>query len=92
MIEVRWVLHNPNDGAPAVGAICVGERIYQKLQYRRIVPRTDVDGVLYASTDWTEWIDVPYAGMPNAKFSGTGERSLPGSAGTPGWPAVGSTE
>ena len=65
MIEMRWVWHNLKYGAPPTGAVCIDTdgRLYQKLQYRRIVPCIDAGGHLCPSTDWSEWLDVPHSGV-----------------------------
>lgn len=56
MVEMRWVWHDLKYGPPPSGAICVDNagRLYQKLQYCRIVPYVDASGALCPSANWTE--------------------------------------
>ncbi len=53
MFELRWVYVQ---GMPPQGSICVGENIYQKLQYRVLEGPRD-------ESWWSEWEDVPMAGF-----------------------------
>jgi hypothetical protein len=88
MIEMRWVWHNLEHGAPPTGAVCVDTdgRLFQKLQYRRIVPRVDAGWRLCPSTDWSDWLDVPHSGVMHPNVQGQGRcaalsRSVPCTAG-----------
>jgi hypothetical protein len=55
MIEMRWVWHDLKNGAPPTGSICVGDRSYQKLQYRY----KEQNPILpMAYIPWSEWQDV----------------------------------
>jgi len=60
MIEMRWVYYDLKDGPPPAGSICVGDRLYQKLQYRNGDQKvTSVkDGNFYI-LHGNEWKDVP---------------------------------
>lgn len=53
MVEMRWAMHDFNDGPPPSGSICIGDRLYQKLQYRTQKKFTDY---IY----WGEWKDVKF--------------------------------
>lgn len=69
MIEMRWVWHNLEHGAPPNGSVCVDEdgRLYQKLQFRLLVPCVDAGGHLCPATGWSGWIDVPHSGVMHPK-------------------------
>lgn len=71
MVEFRWVWHDMKEGAPPIGCIFIGDRMYQKLQYRTASIQTTTTGVAgLKRTVWGDWQDVPHAGMPaNAKVS-----------------------
>ena len=62
MIELRWVIHPLTSGAPPIGSICVGDRIYQRLQYRFVQPCIDASGALTPG-EWSDWMFVTF-GMP----------------------------
>lgn len=60
MVEMRWVWHDMKDGAPPIGSVCVGDRLYQRLQYRVIQASVDASGAL-CPHDFGEWKDVPHS-------------------------------
>ncbi len=59
MFELRWVYVQ---GMHPQGSICVGENIFQKLQYRFLMPGVDAGGSFCPSSTWSEWKDVPIGG------------------------------
>lgn len=73
MVEMKWVWHNLEHGAPPIGAVGIDkdERLYQKLQYRVIEPTFTDDG-RWSSDRWSDWKDVPHSGAmnPNANVTG----------------------
>jgi hypothetical protein len=64
MVEIRWVWHSMKSGPPPMGSICVDShsRLFQKLQYRVIVPEFETADSKTALLEWTEWADVPHSG------------------------------
>ena len=74
MIELRWVWHDIQAGGPQIGSVCVGDRLYQKLQYRTKCYVTD-NSRSALSPDvklvWGEWADVPHCVqmIPNVKLT-----------------------
>ena len=58
MFDIRWVYCDLTYG-PQPGAICVGERLYQKLQLK------------IESSD--DWVDVPMCGMEPKKSIAQGK-------------------
>ena len=63
MFELRWVYHNFENGAPPVGCVCVGERVFQKLQMRYSFEAN-------RKQEWTDWKDILHAGMSNVQIEG----------------------
>lgn len=77
MVEMRWVWHNLENGAPPTGAVCIDSdgRLYQKLQYRTLMTTYDnsQSGMMPSMRqEWTPWKDVPHSGVmhPNAEVTG----------------------
>lgn len=67
MIEIRWVWHNLEHGAPPPGSICIEDgRLYQKLQYRTMITVYDTSksGIMPSMRrEWMSWSDVPHSGV-----------------------------
>lgn len=66
MVEMRWIFCDLSKGGPPIGSVCVGERIYQKLQYRTLIPNLSNDGRLL-SDYWSPWRDIPCAGFEDSQ-------------------------
>ena len=74
-MELRWVWHDVKNSSPPTGCIMVGDRLYQKLQYRKHISVSDnsVSGNHpFVKLVWSDWVDVPHCGlvMPNVMVSG----------------------
>lgn len=65
MVEFRWIWHDMKKGAPPIGCIFIGDRMYQKLQFRNAVLCVDASGALCPSGAWTDWEDVKHTGLPS---------------------------